>query len=143
MLEVVCVLRWEEFIWPRVDADGSGGLFALAWGPEGCWVARNDAKIFCEWRAQTLTAAEARAERKAALLKKAVEEEKRNSDIWASVRKLVKSPAFQASAESPLQSLSAMVITGHDRGDISRVGGLCCPYAKQSKQVYLSHMTFL
>lgn len=47
---------------------------------------------------QTLTATEARAERKAALLKKAEEEEKRNSDMWASVRRLVKSPSFQVSA---------------------------------------------
>lgn len=45
--------------------------------------------------AQTLTAAQARAERKAAALKKAEEEEKRNSDMWASVRKLVKLPSFQ------------------------------------------------
>ncbi len=56
------------------------------------------------WCVQTLTAAEARAERKAALLIKAQEEEKRNSDMWASVRKLVKSPAFQASpALGPFQ----------------------------------------
>lgn len=45
--------------------------------------------------AQTLTAAQARAERKAALLKKAEEEDKRNSDMWASVRELVKLPSFQ------------------------------------------------
>jgi len=44
---------------------------------------------------QTLTAAQARAERKAALAQAAAEEEKRNSDMWASVRKLVRLPSFQ------------------------------------------------
>ncbi len=44
---------------------------------------------------QSLTPAEVRAEKRAAALRKAAEEEKRKSDLWASVRRLLKSPGFQ------------------------------------------------
>ena len=44
---------------------------------------------------QSLTPAEVRAEKRALVLRKAAEEEKRKSDLWASVRRLLKSPSFQ------------------------------------------------
>ena len=44
---------------------------------------------------QSLTPAEVRAEKRAVALRKAAEEEKRKSDLWASVRRLLKSPGFQ------------------------------------------------
>jgi Flp pilus assembly protein TadB len=59
---------------------------------------------------QALSAAEARAQRKAAALLRAQEEEKRNSDMWASVRKLVKSPAFQARLTRSLFSVHHVVV---------------------------------
>ena len=47
---------------------------------------------------QSLTPAEVRAEKRALVLRKAAEEEKRKSDLWASVRRLLKSPSFQVGA---------------------------------------------
>lgn len=44
---------------------------------------------------QSLTPAEVRAEKRALALRKAADEEKRKSDLWASVRRLLKSPGFQ------------------------------------------------
>ena len=44
---------------------------------------------------QSLTPAEVRAEKRALALLKAEEEVKRKSDLWASVRRLLKSPSFQ------------------------------------------------
>ena len=44
---------------------------------------------------QSLTPAEVRAEKRALALRKAEAEEKRKSDLWASVRRLLKSPGFQ------------------------------------------------
>ena len=56
--------------------------------------------------AQSLTLAEVRAEKRALALRKAEAEEKRKSDVWASVQRLLKSPGFQVwshSAFLPLQ----------------------------------------
>ena len=44
---------------------------------------------------QSLTPAEVRAEKRALALRKAADDEKRKSDLWASVRRLLKSPGFQ------------------------------------------------
>lgn len=47
---------------------------------------------------QSLTPAEVRAEKRALALKRAELEEKRKSDLWASVRRLLKSRSFQVGA---------------------------------------------
>ena len=54
---------------------------------------------------QSLTPAEVRAEKRALALQKAEAEEKRKSDLWASVRRLLKSPSFQVWAVSPFLSV--------------------------------------
>ena len=54
---------------------------------------------------QSLTPAEVRAEKRALALQKAEAEEKRKSDLWASVRRLLKSPSFQVWAVSPSLSV--------------------------------------
>ena len=56
--------------------------------------------------AQSLTPAEVRAEKRALALREAEAEEKRKSDLWASVQRLLKSPGFQVRSRSaclPLQ----------------------------------------
>ena len=56
---------------------------------------------------QSLTPAEVRAEKRALALQKAEAEEKRKSDLWASVRRLLKSPSFQVWAMSPFLAFRA------------------------------------
>ena len=76
---------------------------------------------------QSLTPAEVRAEKRALALQKAEAEEKRKSDLWASVRRLLKSPSFQVWAAScflsvisswlnTLRSSLVSLLCGHQRG---------------------------
>ncbi len=62
--------------------------------------------------AQSLTPAEVRVKKRALALRQAEAEEKRKSDLWASVQRLLKSPGFQVrdcSASSEASACKAPV----------------------------------
>ncbi|CAL5225376.1 g8181 [Coccomyxa viridis] len=71
---------------------------------------------------RSLTPAEVRAEKRALALRKAAEEEKRKSDLWASVRRLLKSPGFQAvTAAAALNDVGSWALIGFQATFYSRV----------------------
>ncbi|CAK0735377.1 hypothetical protein CVIRNUC_000571 [Coccomyxa viridis] len=71
---------------------------------------------------RSLTPAEVRAEKRALALQKAEAEEKRKSDLWASVRRLLKSPSFQAvTAAAALNDVGSWALIGFQATFYSRV----------------------